>query len=62
MRFNNAMKAASNRAQGIDPYDDSSLLRPVRSIKRGINQLSGKLSGKSSTEIEMKDIDLIIGQ
>ena len=62
LRFNNAMKAASNRAQGIDPYDDSSLLRPVRSIKRGINQLSGKLSGKSSTEIEMKDIDLIIGQ
>ncbi len=62
LRFNNAMKAASNRAQGIDPYDDSFILKPVRSIKRGLNQLSGKLSGKSSTEIEMKDIDLIIGQ
>ena len=61
LRFNNAMKAASNRAQGLDPNDDSSLLRPLRSIRRGINQVSGRLGGRSTAEIDMKDIDLIIG-
>ncbi len=60
IRLNNAMQAACNESMGISPYDDSSILRPGRMLKRGANRLTGSLTGRSSTEIHMDNLETLI--
>jgi hypothetical protein len=57
---NNAMQAARNESMGIDPYDDSSILRPLRSVDRGLNKLTGTITGRSTTETHMRNLETII--
>jgi len=59
LMLNNAMQAAQNESLGIDTYDDSAFLRPDRMVKRGLNRLTGALSGSSSAEIHMKNLETL---
>jgi Zn-finger nucleic acid-binding protein len=59
IKTNNAMQIARNRAMGIDSFNDNSILRPGRKIKRAFIDVGDKLVGKSSIESDRKKLDTL---
>lgn len=59
VKINNAMQVARNRKMGVDTFDDNGVLRPGRAISRFATNLGGKLTGKSTAEIDRKKLETL---